>query len=62
VKNTKKGVLRCGTFGGDALENLDGVRTLEVALLSLDEPSLEAALFTNDVGEVGDDIDNLILF
>jgi hypothetical protein len=35
---------------------------LKFALLSLDEPSLEAALFTNDDGEVGDDIDNLILF
>lgn len=45
-------------IGGDAWESFDGVGTLEVASLSLDEPNLEAVLFTDD-GEGGDDIDTI---
>ncbi|XP_058775440.1 uncharacterized protein LOC131649701 [Vicia villosa] len=45
-------------IGGDAWESFDGVGNLEVASLSLDEPNLEATLFTND-SEGGDDIDTI---
>ncbi|AES98113.1 hypothetical protein MTR_5g064520 [Medicago truncatula] len=35
-------------IGGDAWESFDGVGTLEVTSLSLDESNLEVALFTDD--------------
>ena len=38
-------------IGGDTFDSFDGVGILEVANLSLDEPDLEAILFTEDVAE-----------
>ncbi|KAF7815146.1 Dimer_Tnp_hAT domain-containing protein [Senna tora] len=35
-------------IGGERAEPFDGARTLEVSSLSLDEPELEAVIFTND--------------
>lgn len=40
---------------GDTCKSFDVVGTLEVASLSLDDPNLKVALFTND-GEGGDEI------
>lgn len=48
----KEGSTKIWDIGGDAWESFDGVGTLEVASLSLDELSLEATLFTDD-GEGG---------
>ena len=44
-------------IGGDGFDNLgeEGVGMLEIANLSLDEPSLEVALFT------GEDITNIVV-
>ena len=38
-------------IGEDTFDSFDGVGILEVANLSLDEPDLEAILFTEDVAE-----------
>ncbi|XP_058761845.1 uncharacterized protein LOC131635251 [Vicia villosa] len=54
----KKGSTKMWDIGGDAWESFDGVVTPEVASLSLDDPNLEATLFT-DNGEGGDDIDTI---
>ncbi|XP_058761222.1 uncharacterized protein LOC131634570 [Vicia villosa] len=52
----KEGSTKMWDIGGDAWESFDGVGTLEVASLSLDESNLEATIFSDD-GEGGDDID-----
>ncbi|KAF7815236.1 Dimer_Tnp_hAT domain-containing protein [Senna tora] len=44
-----KGETRMWDIGGDRAEPFDGAGTLEVSSLSLDEPELEAVIFTDDV-------------
>ncbi|XP_020415466.1 uncharacterized protein LOC109947990 [Prunus persica] len=53
----KEGVTKMWDIGGDGFDNLgeEGVGMLEIANLSLDEPSLEVALFT------GEDITNIVV-
>ncbi|CAL8168316.1 unnamed protein product [Prunus armeniaca] len=53
----KEGVTQMWDIGGDGFDNLgeEGVGMLEIANLSLDEPSLEVALFT------GEDITNIVV-
>ncbi|XP_020424460.1 uncharacterized protein LOC109950316 [Prunus persica] len=53
----KEGVTQMWDIGGDGFDNLgeEGVGMLEIANLSLDEPSLEVALFT------GEDIINIVV-
>lgn len=51
-----KGQTKMWDIGGDAFDSLDDVGVLEVANLSLDEPDLEAVLFT-DNGDDGPDVD-----
>ncbi|KAI5338381.1 hypothetical protein L3X38_017652 [Prunus dulcis] len=53
----KEGVTQMWDIGGDRFDNLgeEGVGMLEIANLSLDEPSLEVALFTRE------DITNIVV-
>ncbi|CAL2266768.1 unnamed protein product [Prunus armeniaca] len=46
----KEGVTQMWDVGGDGFDSLgdEGVRMLEIANLSFDEPSLEVALFTSE--------------
>uniref|UniRef100_A0A151UG35 BED-type domain-containing protein n=1 Tax=Cajanus cajan TaxID=3821 RepID=A0A151UG35_CAJCA len=53
-----QGSTRMWDIGGDAWGSFDGVENLEVASLSLDEPEMEAVLFTDD-GQGGDEIDTI---
>lgn len=47
-------------IGGDAFDSLEGVGILEVASLSLDEPKIEAMIFTNaPIAPTSDDVINL---
>ncbi|XP_028071035.1 uncharacterized protein LOC114273439 [Camellia sinensis] len=43
--------------GGDAFDSLEGAGLLEIASLSLDEPDMEAVIFTEDEGEQVEPID-----
>ncbi|KAF7812908.1 Dimer_Tnp_hAT domain-containing protein [Senna tora] len=47
----KEGETKMWDIGGDRWEHFDGLGTLEVASLSLDEPELEADLLVADEGE-----------
>ncbi|XP_027342768.1 uncharacterized protein LOC113855350 [Abrus precatorius] len=57
-KNYSEGESRMWDIGGDEWDSIEGVGILEVASLSLDEPDLEAVIFTDDV-EGNNEIDTV---
>jgi len=57
-KSYNEGETRMWDIGGDEWNLSDGAGILEVASLSLDEPSIEASLFTEDE-EGNSDIDTV---
>lgn len=46
----QEGELKLWDIGGDAFDSFQGAGILDVATLSLDEPTMEAVLFANDEG------------
>lgn len=59
-KNYNEGATRMWDIGGDEWNLSDGAGILEVANLSLDEPNMEAVLFTDD-GQRNTDIDTVLV-
>ncbi|XP_077230410.1 uncharacterized protein LOC143863586 [Tasmannia lanceolata] len=56
-----QGETRMWDIGGDSFDSFEDVGVLEVASLSLDEPDLEAVVFTDDVDDdIGDEATDIV--
>ncbi|XP_077212459.1 uncharacterized protein LOC143847496 [Tasmannia lanceolata] len=56
-----QGETRMWDIGGDSFDSFEDVGVLEVASLSLDEPDLEAVVFTDNVDDdIGDEVTDIV--